>query len=166
EFATGAAVGSKDAQEARDLAAEIALQEYLLQRAEYGYTLAADGAPQRDRLSDLRARFDSSAAHLPPTGGGFQPAQYSWEQLPAEVAVLSFVHSSDGLRRFLFTREGPRELSVVPLAPIVSSFEDLRRDITKPVPGDTTAELASLSRLLLGDAPALAAKRRWVVVAD
>jgi CHAT domain-containing protein len=166
EFATGASVDSKEAQDSRDLAAEIALQEYLLQRAEYGYTQAADGAPLRDRLSDLRARFDSSAAHLPPTGGGFLPAQYSWERLPADVAVLSFVHSSAGLRRYLFTREGPQELPVVALAPVISIFDGLRHDITNPAPGNTTAELASLSKLLLGDAPALAGKRRWVVVAD
>ena len=166
EFSTSATVGSKEAQVARDLAAEIALQEDALLRAEYGDTPAADGAPLRDRLGDLRARFDSSAAHLPPAGGGFQPAQYSWEKLPAEVAVLSFVHSSAGLRRYLFTREGSRELPVVALAPVVSMFDALRRDITKPAPGDTTAALAALSKLLLGDAPGLAAKPRWVVVAD
>jgi tetratricopeptide (TPR) repeat protein len=162
EFATAGSAESKDV---RDLAADIALQEYLLQRVEYGYTLRDGDASLRNRLSDLRARFDASAAHLPPTGG-FQSKQYSWERLPAEVAVLSFVHSSAGLRRYLFTREGAQELPVVPLAPVDAAFGGLRREITSPVAGTETAALASLSKLLLGDAPALAAKRRWVVVAD
>ena len=166
EFATAATVESRDDQGARELAAEIALQEYLLQRAEYGYTLAADGAPLRNRLSDLRARFDSSAAHLPPGGGGFQPAHYSWDRLPADVAVLSFVHSAAGLRRYLFTREGASELPMVPLGPLTTAFDGLRRDITNPSIEKETAALVRLSRLLLGDASALSAKRRWVVVAD
>jgi len=166
EFATAATAESKDSQDARELAAEIALQEYLLQRAEFGYTLPADGAPLRNRLSDLRARFDSTAAHLPPPGGGFQPAQYAWDRLPADTAVLSFVHSATGLRRYLFTREGAAELPLVPLAPVASAFEGLRRDITSPSVEKETAALSALSRLLLGDAPALAAKRRWMIVAD
>jgi len=166
EFATAAAVESKDAPEARELAAEIALQEYLLQRAEYGYELADNGAPLRNRLSDLRARFDTSAAHLPPRGGGFHPAQYSWDKLPADTAVLSFVHSATGLRRYLFTREGALELPLVALAPVSAAFDDLRRDITNPSTEKETAALAQLSRLLLADAPALAKKPRWIVVAD
>ena len=44
-------------------------------------TLADNGAPLRNRLSDLRARFDTSAAHLPTRGGGFHPAQYSLGQV-------------------------------------------------------------------------------------
>jgi CHAT domain-containing protein len=166
EFATAAAVESKGAQEARELAAEIALQEYLLQRAEYADTLPADGAPLRDRLSDLRARFDSSAAHLPPARGGFRPAQYSWERLPADAAVLSFVHSAAGLRRYLFTRESALELPRVPLAPVSAAFAELRREISHPTRAGETAALTKLSGLLLGDAPLLSAKRRWVVVAD
>jgi CHAT domain-containing protein/tetratricopeptide (TPR) repeat protein len=166
EFGASAVVESKDAPEARELAAEIALQEYLLQRAEYGFAPADDGAAQRNRLSDLRARFDTSAAHLPPGGGGFRASEYAWDKLPADTAVLSFVHSATGLRRYLFTREDAQELPLIALAPVSSAFADLRRDITSPSVDKETAALARLSRLLLGDAPALASKRRWVVVAD
>lgn len=148
----------------RELAAEIALQEYLLQRAEFGYPLDADGAPQRDHLGDLRARFDSTAARLPPAGAGFAATQYSWDGLPADTAVLSFVHAHGALRRYLFTREGALELPLVAAPPVAAAFDAWRRDITTA--DAAPAALGVLSRLLIADAPTLAAKRRWIIVAD
>jgi tetratricopeptide (TPR) repeat protein len=151
--------------EVRELAAEIALQEYLLQQEEYGITLADGGAPLRERLADLRARFDSITARLAPAGAGYTAAQYSWRDIAPDTAVLSFVHSSAGLRRFLFTNDGALELPVVATQPVTAALGALLADVTGTRDRETPA-LEVISRLLLPSGPALGGKRRWIIVAD
>jgi CHAT domain-containing protein/tetratricopeptide (TPR) repeat protein len=152
----------------RELAAEIALQEYQLQRAEYGDPPpATGGASPRDRLAELRSRFDASAARTSAAIAAFSPAQYSWSQLPNDTAVLSFVHSAAGLRRYLFTRNAVHELPLVGVAPLATALEVLRTGVTQPNDAKReAAALTMLSGLLLQAAPALEAKRRWIIVAD
>ena len=151
--------------EVRELAAEIALQEYLLQQAEYGITLADGGAPLRERLGDLRARFDSITARVAPAGAGYTAAQYSWRDIAPDTAVLSFVHSSAGLRRFLFTNDGALELPVVATQPVTAALGALLADVTGTRDRETPA-LEVISRLLLPSGPTLGGKRRWIIVAD
>jgi hypothetical protein len=156
--------GGADA-EIRALAADMALQEYLLQQEEYGITLADGGASIRARLGDLRARFDSISSRRVPEDAGFSAAQYTWQEIPADTAVLSFVHSVSGLRRFLFTRDGALELPVVATQPVTAALGALFADVTGPRDRETPA-LEVLSRLLLPSGPGLGGKRRWIIVAD
>jgi CHAT domain-containing protein len=166
ELATAPAKDASDADsEVREVAAEIALQEYLLQQEEYGVTLANGGAQMRERLGDLRARFDSITARRAPAGAGYAASQYSWKDIPADTAVLSFVHSAAGLRRFLFTHDGAHELPVVATQPVTSALGALLADVTGTRDRETPA-LEVLSRLLLPSGPALGGKRRWIIVAD
>jgi CHAT domain-containing protein len=156
--------GGADA-EVRALAADMALQEYLLQQEEYGITLADGGASIRARLADLRARFDSITSRRVSGDAGFSAAQYTWQEIPADTAVLSFVHSVSGLRRFLFTRDGALELPAVATQPVTAALGALFADVTGPRDRETPA-LEVLSRLLLPSGPTLGGKRRWIIVAD
>lgn len=149
----------------RALAADIALQEYLLQRAEYGIALPNDGTEMREKLGDLRARFDSITAQRAPASSGFAAGQYSWREIAPDTAVLSFVHSATGLRRFLFTQQGALELPVVPAQPVTAALAALMADVTGTRNRETPA-LQVLSELLLPSGDMLAGKRRWIIVAD
>lgn len=167
EFAAAPTTQSTGApDDAHRISAEIALLEYQLQRSEYSAPVDATGSPLRDRLADLRARFDAIATRSSSAVAGFEPGQYSWRNLPADTAVLTFVHSRAGLHRYLFTREAALELPNAAAGPIAAYLSVLQRDVVLSNPDAETAALAGLSRLLLADAGPLAGKRRWIVVAD
>lgn len=163
--ATPSPAASGEDAEMRALAADIALHEYELQQAEYGTTLADDGVDLRRKLGDLRARFDSLSARSAPANSAFTAGQYSWREIAPDTAVLSFVHSANGLRRFLFTQQGAQELPVVPAQPVTAALGALMADVTGTRNRETPA-LQVLSKLLLPSGTSLDGKRRWIIVAD